>query len=222
MLALLAGCMPFRHPLQEKTITLTVPHVPDSALKVESQNGSISVTAGDRDDVEVVAKLRMRSLERLDATRITTSRDDSDRLAITVVWPEGGRKNNEGCSFTITLPNATGVTVKTTNGRIRIAGLSGGAKLDTKNGKIDVERHQGNVIGRTRNGAIAVSETEGDIDLESATGGSRSSGRRERSKPKPRTARYTSITRTMDPDRRMSRPLTEASLSRPAPRSEAS
>jgi len=170
MLALLSGRILMGVSLHEKTITMTVAHVPDSGLRVVSQNGAISVKASDREDVKIVAQLRMRSVERLEATRITTSRDSSDRLEIEVAWPEGGRLNNEGCSFTITLPDATGVELRTENGRITVAGLSGAARLLTSNGRIHVDGHQGDVLARTSNGSISVGEPEGDLDLHTKNG----------------------------------------------------
>ena len=40
-----------------------------SAIKVATGNGAITVRAGDRTDVEIVADFRMTSQERLDATK---------------------------------------------------------------------------------------------------------------------------------------------------------
>lgn len=170
MVGLTSCCIPGGQPLHEKTVSMTVAHVADSAVQATSKNGSLSVKAAERDDVEITAKLRMRSLERLDATEIKVERDDSDRLVLEVVWPEGTRKNNEGCSFTITVPDANGVELETGNGRIEIAGLSGEADLHTSNGRVSVESHKGDVTGRTSNGRITVGNTEGDIDLRTSNG----------------------------------------------------
>jgi len=157
-------------PLHEKTNTLTVPHMADSALAVDSKNGAVTVRASDREDVEIIAVLRMQSLERLETTSIETVRDATGRLTVKVAWPEDGRLNNEGCSFTIAVPDANGVELSTANGRIQIAGLSGTADLRTSNGRIEIESHHGDVTGHTSNGRIMLRETDGAIDVSSSNG----------------------------------------------------
>lgn len=153
-----------------ETRTLTVEHVSGSAIKVNTENGAISVKAADRGDVEIVADLRMTSQERLDAVEVLASRDSADRLTVEVGWPEDRKKNNEGCSFRITVPDANGVELKTANGPVDIAGLSGKADLHTSNGPIEVKNHNGNLLCRTSNGTIKVASSSGEIDTSTSNG----------------------------------------------------
>lgn len=169
-LALTACRTASNSPLHQKTNTLNVPHVAGAALAVETRNGALTVRATDREDVEIIAVLRMQSVERLDATTVEIGRDDAGRLEAKVAWPENGRLNNEGCSFTIAIPDATGVELHSANGRITIAGLSGAANLRTSNGRIEVESHQGDVTAHTSNGKIVLHQTEGAIDVSSSNG----------------------------------------------------
>lgn len=179
LLTLTSACTAARKPLHEKTITLTVPHVPDSALRVQSVNGALSVKADDRDDTEIIARLRMLSAERLEATTIDASRDSVNRLTVQAAWPGNGARDNEGCSFTIAVPDVNGVELNTSNGRIGIAGLSGAADLESSNGGIKVNNHQGDVTARTSNGPITIREATGTIDIRSSNGPLDISGARQ-------------------------------------------
>jgi hypothetical protein len=157
-------------PLHAKTNTLTVAHVPGSALAVELNNGSITARAEDRQDVEVIGVLRMRSQERLEAASIETFRDASDRLTVKVAWPENRRLNNEGCSITLAVPDADGLDFHSSNGRIEISGLSGEARLRTSNGQVVVDEHHGALHAHTSNGQIKIQGTAGVIDAETSNG----------------------------------------------------
>lgn len=170
MLAATSCSINFSPAKYHETRTLNVAHVPDSAIHLATANGSIVMRAADRQDVEIVAELRMTSPERLDATKIHAERDGANRLTVKIAWPDGKRENNEGCSFTVSVPDARDVDLKSSNGRLEITGLSGEAELDTSNGKIEVKDHKGNVNGETSNGAIRVSGTEGNLDLRTSNG----------------------------------------------------
>ena len=43
-------------------------------------------------------------------------RQDNGALAVSVEWPEGKRRNREGCSFEIRIPDAVDPTLRTSNG----------------------------------------------------------------------------------------------------------
>jgi DUF4097 and DUF4098 domain-containing protein YvlB len=169
LLATLSGCVILDEAKFSRTIDVTVPHVTGSAIDVETANGSITVVAGQAQDVIVTAKLRAVTQERADAATVTTNRDASGKLVVRVVWPEK-RHNNEACSFEITVPDASGVKLDSSNGRIEVAGLSGKADLDTSNGEISVTNHAGPVDAETSNGAIVMKNVGAPVEAETSNG----------------------------------------------------
>jgi hypothetical protein len=64
-----SGCFLSRS-LHEKTVNLTVAHVPNRGLRVKSTNGRIELTRDQRSDVQITAVVRARTPERLEATTV--------------------------------------------------------------------------------------------------------------------------------------------------------
>lgn len=170
LLTLCACCIPIKRATHEETRTINVPHVAASSVDVETSNGGISVKVAERDDVLIVARLRMISVERLAATRIVSERDAANRLRIRVAWPDDKRRSNEGCNFDITVPDAQGVKLKSSNGRLMIGGLSGEADLSTSNGGIQVRGHDGDLKARSSNGGLEIEGVTGDITADTSNG----------------------------------------------------
>lgn len=170
---LLGGCslpIPMVDPLHEETRLSNVPHVDESPIDVVTVNGSVSVTREEREDVEIVAHLKAVSAERLAAVKVVSTRSEDDTLSIAVEWPDGKPENREGCRFDVLIPDADGVKVRTSNGKVEIAGLGGKADLETRNGAIKVTSHTGPVEARTGNGAVTVRGSDGALDVSTRNG----------------------------------------------------
>src|SRR5437868_6308932 len=103
----------------KETRHMTLVHQPGAALKVTSGNGAVTVKRGSVTDVQIDAEIRCTSEERLAQTKIVAERVDG-KLNIEVAWPGGRAMNNEGCRFDITVPDARGVQVSTSNGSIAV------------------------------------------------------------------------------------------------------
>ncbi|MCG3121916.1 MAG: hypothetical protein GIKADHBN_00289 [Phycisphaerales bacterium] len=168
---LLGGCVGLGwEPANFKaTRTLNVAHVAGKAVDVETGNGAISVVRGSTSEVTIVANLKATTQERLDATVVSADRDPDGTLVVRVLWPEQ-RKGSEGCSFEITVPDAVGVRVDTSNGGVTLAGLAGEAVLETSNGAIKVRDHNGSVHADTSNGAIELVEVGGPVFADTSNG----------------------------------------------------
>lgn len=168
-IGVLAGCG-ITQPLFEGDQTVQVEHVPGSTVEARTINGSVEIETVARDDVRIDAHIRARTAERLDAVLVLAERTPDGTLSIHAQWPDGRRLNNEGCRFTIQLPDAAGVTVHTSNGRITIAGLAGQAELETSNGAITVTGHDGPVQAKTSNGRITMDGVIGPIVAHTSNG----------------------------------------------------
>jgi hypothetical protein len=171
-LVVAAGC---RRADFRETRTTSVPHVSGSPLSVETANGAITVEAsapvpGSPSEVSIVAEIRATTAERLAATKVLADRDGGGRLSVRLEWPDGRREGSEGCSFSIRLPDANGVEAAASNGKVRVAGLAGGARLRTSNGAVVVSGHRGDVAVKTSNGSVEVAGATARTDVETSNG----------------------------------------------------
>jgi DUF4097 and DUF4098 domain-containing protein YvlB len=142
--------------------TVTAPCAAPAPLDVATGNGDITVTRADVSEVQISATIKATTQERLDAARVTAEHGPDGTLLVRVEWPEGKRLPNEGCAFDIRVPDVTSLTLKSTNGTLRTAGLSGPATLTTSNGEVVVSGHRGPVKAASSNGQISL------LDVESA------------------------------------------------------
>lgn len=153
-----------------ETRRLEVDHVAGSGLDVQSRNGGVAVRVADVETVHIDATIRALTAERLEATEVLASRDEGGTLLLRVAWPEGQRQPNEGVSFDIRVPDASGVTIDTGNGPIVLEGTAGAASLHTSNGRIEVAGHDGPLMARSSNGRLTLSAITGEIDVETSNG----------------------------------------------------
>lgn len=172
-LAVLLGCSGcfLAGPLYKETRHSVTPYVPNTGIRVQTTNGKIAVnrsTSGG--DVSITATVRCVSEERLQQTVVTPQRGSDGVLHVEVAWPNGKRKNREGCDLVIETPGAEGVELRSSNGSITLADLSGLAKLRTSNGSIKVDRHAGPVEAKTSNGKVSLQGAQGSAKLESTNG----------------------------------------------------
>ncbi len=154
----------------KETRQLMVDHQPGTALDIQTKNGAIDVQVVEVDSVEIDAHLKAMTQERLDLTEVVASRLDDGTLYLRVVWPEGGRKSSEGCSFDIRLPSAYGVTLVSSNGSLTLIGAAGEATMRTSNGRIHVENHDGNVVADTSNGRVVLAQIIGSVNVDTSNG----------------------------------------------------
>lgn len=139
-------------------------------LHIRTANGSVEVRRADVAVIEIEATVRAIGQERVEQTRIVAEPAADGGTRVYVVWPDGQRRSNEGCSFVIRTPDADGVDIDTSNGRVTIVGLRGPARVDTSNGAIEVEDHTGGVFADTSNGRITLRKVQGDVVADSSNG----------------------------------------------------
>jgi Toastrack DUF4097 len=166
---MLGGCDSFGPSISQQRL-MEVPHIAGSTMRVESANGWIEVVAVDRPDVSILVNLRGHSFERLDLTTVRAHRLDDGTLRVWVEWPGGIRKNGEGASVSIEVPDVNGIEAHSSNGHILIAGLSGRAELISTNGRIEVQTHDGSLYADTSNGDLKAEHVSGEIEMYSSNG----------------------------------------------------
>ena len=154
----------------KETRQLTATHMVHSPISVDTSNGSISIRTHEGADVQVTARLRSKSAERLAGARVGLERDKNGKLTIGCDWPGGKPKDGDGCSFEVLVPDAFGVNADTSNGSITIADLSGELVADTSNGSITVDRHAGSINADTSNGSIHITDVTGEVKADTSNG----------------------------------------------------
>ncbi|MHC4774535.1 MAG: DUF4097 family beta strand repeat-containing protein [Planctomycetota bacterium] len=160
----------------EKTLTLSVEHVAGTPVLVDTKNGRIEVVAEpDRSDVSVEAHIQCRGAtqqeadERLAAMNLNVSRDAGRRLVVKPVFP-ARHSGSDGASIYIKIPDASGVDLDTSNGRVVAHGLAGHLVIDTSNGRIKVTDHDGSARVDTSNGRILLTNVHGPVEADTSNG----------------------------------------------------
>ncbi len=174
--AALPGCgtlVGFRAKGQQ---TLTAPHIADSGIHVTTQNGSVQITAdAAASEVVILANITASGDTQQDADRrlalvqVSAQRLTDGTLDVSSTFPDGWR-SNDSCALNITLPEAHGVVIDTSNGPVTLVGLAGDAKVVTSNGSIRVERQNGAINAQTSNGRIVIVQAGDAVEAQTSNG----------------------------------------------------
>ena len=166
----LLGCGITQQARFKRTDTIVKTHVPAAPVHVDVANGSIEVKAGEADEVRITAEIKAVTQERLDQTTLVVTRAPDQTLDVSVAWPDGKRRNNEGCSVTITMPDASTIALETSNGRLTVTGVGTDLNLQTSNGRLIASHIPGNIYGRTSNGRVIFDDIGGEINVDTSNG----------------------------------------------------
>lgn len=140
------------------------------------KNGGISVTAWDRDEILVEAKISAQADTDAEAADVVAGVRIDTAGVITADGPRTRHDESWWVSFRLRVPRSSNLDLEAHNGGISIDGVVGDLRFDTTNGGISLERVGGDVRGETRNGGLKV-ELAGDswegagLDVETTNGG---------------------------------------------------
>jgi len=138
-------------------------------LIVESFNGSVEISAWDKDTVDISGTKYARTQQWADELKIETS-NTPESVSVRAIRPSQWR-NNQGARFVIKVPSGAMLDrITTSNGSIRTIDCTGPAHLRTSNGPIRVETLRGSLDAQTSNGGIDLIDIEGDVMARSSNG----------------------------------------------------
>lgn len=164
-------------PRAEEQRVLNATHVEASPIEVVTRNGHVEIVADPAvSDVQIVAEIRAvgdtdeEAASRLAAVVVDATRTAEGVLRIEPIFPGDPPRDNDGCSFQIRVPAATGATVRTTNGAVTLRGLHGTADVQTSNGAVIVADQGGDVIIESSNGTIEVADAQGAVTVDTSNG----------------------------------------------------
>jgi hypothetical protein len=151
-------------------------HLPGTALRVESRNGSISVIGEpQRQDVEVLAAItasggtQEEAAERLAEVVVDCVRDPQSRLTVKARFP-GDHRSGDGVTYVVRVPSVEGAELLSSNGAIRVLDTDGELMAHTSNGRIEVTDHGGPVDVATSNGNVSLSGLSGAARVRTSNG----------------------------------------------------
>jgi len=133
-------------------------------LSVSNVNGSVTVTGGDGDTVEIIAIKKADSQKTLDGIEIEISHT-TDSIVIETDLPESDHWYSWGggggqVTYKIIVPAGTNLdSVETVNGDVEVSGVSGDVEAESVNGDLDLSDLASNASFSTVNGSIEATFT---------------------------------------------------------------
>lgn len=133
-----------------------------SRISVDGRkNGGISIKGWDRSDILVRAQVTAWANSASEAT--TLAGQVNVQTGAGLIEATGPDSDGKGYAVTyeIFVPHRTGLALKSHNGGIAIADVTGEVNFDAQNGGVALKRLGGNVTGTTTNGGLSI-ELMGD------------------------------------------------------------
>lgn len=140
-------------------------------------NGGITVRGWDGEDILVRSRVEAVAPSAADARQIASEvRVVTDGSRVRTEGPRTGRREHWSVSFEIWVPRRLDLDLRTTNGGVHVADVSGTIEFAATNGGVTLSALSGDVRGSTTNGALRVelagARWEGrGMDVRSTNGG---------------------------------------------------
>ena len=140
-------------------------------VEVKNSNGRIEVSSWDKNEVEIIAYIRVEGSESkakkmLDRIEIEIEQDENNIYVETLVpkglqggngffsWIFGDNHSSYSVDYEISVPLESDLNLNTTNGRVSVEKISGKVKMHSTNGKIEARDINGLLRCETTNGRI--------------------------------------------------------------------
>lgn len=142
---------------------LSVPLADAPALTVSPpENGGVHVVGWDRAEYAITACKAAPTAAAVDGIDVSVSRG-----VVTATGPSSGRWV---VYLIVKAPTRADLTLKTTNGPISVAGVSGSVHARTTNGPIGLKDSGGRIDARAQNGPVSFSGRGGEVSLTAVNG----------------------------------------------------
>lgn len=138
---------------------------------IDDTNGTIAISSGDRNEVEITATKHAETQADLDAIRIDI-KQSNDKIEVRTAYSSPGPHNGE-VSYQVVVPKELGkLTANTANGTVSAENVNGNVSLRSENGAITATSLRGPFSLDTTNGSINADCTDlgGDGHLHTTNG----------------------------------------------------
>ena len=144
------------------------------SLRVSNVNGSIKISAWDKNEVALTADFKPSS----DGDHVRLKVDSADgSLELIAKHPKNrirlsGSRMGASCDMELKVPHQIANNINSVNGTIQISGTSGKNRVNTVNGGIALENVNGNITVSTVNGSISgsIQNVEDILNVSSVNG----------------------------------------------------
>jgi DUF4097 and DUF4098 domain-containing protein YvlB len=171
--AVLAAATPAA--LAQQQISKRAVVAPDVTVEVSNVQGSVIVTAWDKNEVELDA--------RLESSKDELEFEASERhVSIEVDRPDGryGRHDNEEAFLTVRVPKGARLTVDTVSAEIGVTGVRGEQSLQSVSGEVKTQAFDARLSAASVSGEIVVTGNGGkaEVSTDNVSGRSTATGLR--------------------------------------------
>jgi uncharacterized protein involved in outer membrane biogenesis len=165
----------------ERTVEKSFAVQPGSNLRVSTQGGHITLTAGGGDTIRITARQKIRAENEAEADKILEKLDlamtqTGDEVVATARyeqrqsgWKFGGWPPVQ-VDFEITVPESLHADLRTSGGHITVGDLTGNLVVRTSGGHIELGHIRGEVKAGTSGGNVNLEHASGPADLRTSGG----------------------------------------------------
>lgn len=146
-----------------RAVDYEIPVVSVQRLACETRNGGITVVGDPTAQVvRLHAEFTARAGSQDDANALLNQLDvkidvNDGFMDAKEIGPDGGWTTSTSCSFTITLPVSTPVSLVSHNGDVRVTGTQGDVRAESHNGEVTADTAAASVAAVTHNGNVHLS-----------------------------------------------------------------
>ncbi len=119
-------------------------------------NGGVTVTGWDRNEIRVVARLQAQADRDADARALLDGLRVETDGTIRASGPRQRSRESWSVSFDVYVPRRTDLSLDTQNGGVRIFDVEGAVRFSAVNGGVVLDDLAGDVRGETQNGGVTV------------------------------------------------------------------
>ena len=156
---------------QTEKFSKTVPLPKGGSLDLSNISGDVAITGGAGDQVVIEAVKRGRTAEDLKLVEIQVA-TTATRVEVRTQYPRERRNINVSVDFTVTVPRAAGVRVRTVSGDLKVATIDGALAAESVSGDVTVTAAGQLEAAKTVSGNVTVdgAASEGDVSFASVSG----------------------------------------------------
>lgn len=144
----------------------------DGRVSLKNINGGVTITAWDKNEVQVDAIKTANSQEKLNDAKIDIVAGSS-AIDIRTKYPDGHNNNPASVEYTLHVPRKARLDkIELVNGRVKIDGVEGGVHAESVNGAVEATRVSGDIrLGSVNGRVLAELNAAKAVNLETVNGG---------------------------------------------------
>lgn len=171
-LLFISGCTSFSHNavrMESQTLETS----PLQKVVIGTFNGSIKIQSHAESSVALEAHYKAygstEEIAEANCQQMESQIAANDGvLTIQATKPTGTWSSST--SYVLKVPKAVALELRTSNGRVEVAQVTGSVAIKTSNGRVEVKNIEGDVKVDTSNGRIVAQDIFGTVDLETSNG----------------------------------------------------